>query len=156
MNQFGAETVRNEMLMFARIFIALLFLIFGFDKLTDFSGTVQYMVHVGAPMPTLATIVAIVMEFFVSIAIILGAYTRPLSVLLAVYTLGTALIAHHYWTMTGMARFEGEINFYKNISIIGGLLVLYVAGAGKYSLDAWFKAQKGNSLHTHSVRAIKQ
>ena len=28
-----------------------------------------------------------------------------------------------------------EINFYKNISIIGGLLLLIVTGAGRYSLD---------------------
>ncbi len=35
-----------------------------------------------------------------------------------------------------VARFQNEINFYKNISIIGGLLVLYVAGAGRYAIDA--------------------
>lgn len=138
MNEFGAERARNEVLLLARILLALLFLIFGFDKITDFSGTVQYMAHVGAPVPTLATIVAIFMELFVSIAIIAGAYTRPLAVLLAFYTLGTALIAHHYWTMTGMAHFENEINFYKNISIIGGLFLLYVTGAGRYSFDARF------------------
>lgn len=138
MNQFGAESARNEVLLLARVLLALLFLIFGFDKITDFPGTVQYMVHVGAPLPTLAAVVAIVMEFFVSIAIILGAYTRPLAVLLALYTVGTALIGHHYWTMTGMAHFENEINFYKNISIIGGLLLLYLTGAGRYSFDARF------------------
>lgn len=136
MNQFGADKIRDEMLLFSRVLLALLFFIFGWAKLTDFSGTVQYMIHVGAPMPVLATIIAIVMEFFVSIAIILGFFTRPLAVLLAIYTLGTALIAHHYWTMSGMAAFENKINFYKNISIIGGLLILYLAGAGKYSLDA--------------------
>jgi putative oxidoreductase len=27
------------------------------------------------------------------------------------------------------------INFYKNISIIGGLLLLFVTGPGKYSID---------------------
>jgi len=136
MNQFGAERARNEVLLLARILLALLFLIFGFDKITDFSGTVKYMAHVGAPVPTLATIIAIFMEFFVSIAIIAGAYTRPLAVLLAVYTLGTALIGHHYWTMTGVAHFENEINFYKNISVIGGLFLLYLTGAGRYSFDA--------------------
>lgn len=140
MNAFGSNCIRNETLLLARVLIALLFLIFGWEKLTGFSGTVQYMVHVGAPLPTLATIVAIVMEFFVGIAIVLGVFTRPLALLLALYTLGTALIGHHFWTMTGMAHFENEINFYKNISIIGGLLVLYVTGAGRYSIDAWLEA----------------
>lgn len=126
----------DGILLAARVLLALLFLIFGWQKLLDYSGTVQYMTHVGAPLPALATLIAIVMEFFVSIAIILGVATRPLAVLLAIYTFGTALIGHHYWTMTGMDRFENEINFFKNISIIGGLLVLYVAGAGRYAIDS--------------------
>ena len=125
----------DGILLAARVLLALLFLIFGWQKLFAYSGTVQYMTHVGVPLPALATLIAIVMEFFVSIAIILGVATRPLAVLLAIYTLGTALIGHHYWTMSGMDRFENEINFFKNISIIGGLLALYVTGAGRYAID---------------------
>lgn len=145
MNQIDTRKGRDEVLLAARLLIALLFLIFGWEKLTDFSGTMQYMAHVGAPIPMLSTLVAIVMEFFVGIAIVVGAFTRPLAVLLALYTLGTAFIAHHYWTMTGMAHFEGEINFYKNVSIIGGLLVLYVTGAGRYSIDAWWRGLPGRT-----------
>ena len=136
MNTFGSDRIKDEGILVARFLLVLLFLIFGWEKLTNYSGTVAYMQQVGAPMPTIATLVAIFMEFFVSWAIVVGVFTRPLAVLLAVYTLGTALIGHHYWTMTGMARFEGEINFYKNISIIGGCFLLYITGAGKYSLDA--------------------
>ena len=87
-------------------------------------------------MPIVSAIIAVVMEFFVGIAIILGLLTRPLAVLLAIYTLGTALIGHHFWTLSGMPRMENEINFFKNISIIGGLLLLYLTGAGRYSIDA--------------------
>jgi putative oxidoreductase len=59
-----------------------------------------------------------------------------LVLLLALYTLGTALIGHLFWTMEATAR--NAINFYKNISIVGGLVLLYVTGAGKYSVDAQF------------------
>lgn len=138
MKPHDAQRGNDVVLLVARVLIALLFLIFGWEKLTDFSGTLQYMAHVGAPIPLLATVVAIVMEFFVGIAISAGILTRPLAVLLALYTLGTAIIGHRYWTMTGMAHFENKINFYKNISIIGGLMVLYVAGGGRYSIDAWW------------------
>lgn len=142
MKQFNTVTGQDGMLLFARFLLALLFLIFGWDKLADYSGTVQYMVHVGAPLPVVATLVAIVMEVFVPIALIAGVATRPLAILLAVYTLGTGLIAHHYWTMTGMNRFENEINFYKNLSIIGGLLVLYVTGPGKYSVSTMLRDRR--------------
>lgn len=136
MNPSGRVKGADGWLLAARILLAILFLIYGWQKLLDYSGTVQFMVHEGAPWPPLAALVAIIMEFFVSIAIVIGIATRPLALLLALYTLGTALIAHHFWSMTGMARAGNEINFYKNISIIGGLVALYVAGAGRYSLDA--------------------
>lgn len=136
MNETRTVKGENELLLAARVLLVLLFVIFGWGKLTNYSGTLQYMIHVGAPLPQLATIVAIVMELLVPIAIILGLATRPLAILLAIYTLGTGMIAHHYWTMTGMARFENEINFWKNISIIAGLLFLYVTGPGKYAIRA--------------------
>jgi putative oxidoreductase len=132
----------DGILLVARILLALLFLGAGSRKLLDYSGTLQYMTHAGAPLPVLATVIAIAVEFFVSIAIILGVATRPLAALLALYTLGTALIGHHYWTMTGMDRMANEINFYKNISIIGGLLLLYVTGAGDYSADGWRRRRR--------------
>ena len=70
------------------------------------------------------------------LAILFGVWTRPLALLLALYTLATAFIGHPYWTMTGPAQMEATINFYKNISIIGGFFLLYVTGAGKYSVDS--------------------
>ena len=143
MKQFQVKSA-DGILLSARVLIALLFLIFGSQKLLDYSGTVQNMIYIAAPLPTLATVIAIIMEFFVSIAIIIGVATRPLAVLLALYTLGAAFIGHHYWTMTGMAHFENEINFYKNVSIIGGLLVLYVAGPGCYAIDSfWHRKSAG-------------
>ncbi|CAB3795793.1 Inner membrane protein YphA [Paraburkholderia ultramafica] len=112
-----------------------LFILFGWQKLTGFSGTIAYMTSAGAPAPTLSAIIAVVMEFAVGIAIVVGFFTRPLALLLAVCTLGTALIGHHYWTMKGMEQYANMINFYKNISIIGALLLLCITGPGKLSLD---------------------
>jgi putative oxidoreductase len=135
---FGADKVRDVGLFLARIFLVLLFLNFGWGKLTNFGATVGYFVHTGVPLPGLATIIAIIMELFVGILILLGILTRPLALLLALYTLATALIGHPYWTITGAGQFDAEINFYKNISIIGGLILLYLTGAGKYAVDRKF------------------
>lgn len=129
------DKVSNEVILVARILLVVLFVLFGWSKLTDFSGTAGYMASLGLPVPTLAAAVVVLMEFFVGLAIVLGFYTRPLALLLALYTLGTALIGHHYWTMEGADRMANMINFYKNISIIGGLLLLCVTGPGKYSID---------------------
>jgi putative oxidoreductase len=137
MDSFGSEKTRDDVLLLvARILLAVLFLIFGWSKLMNYSGTVAYMSQLGTPVPPLAAAVAIVVEFFGSIAIILGVFTRPIAILFALYAIATALIGHHYWTMTGDAAAGNMINFYKNISIAGGFLLLYATGAGRYSIDA--------------------
>lgn len=123
----------------ARIMLVWLFIMFGWPKLTGFHDTVLYMQHVGSPLPMLAAIIAVFMELFAGLLILIGLLTRPLALLFVPYTLGTALIGHHYWTMTGAAQHINEINFYKNISIMGGFLLLYVTGAGRYSVDALLK-----------------
>lgn len=126
----------DEALLVARVLLIWLFVMYGWPKMIGFHDTVAHMAQVGAPTPFLAAIIAVAMEFFAGIAILLGLLTRPLALLFFFYTLGTALIGHHYWTMTAAARYENEINFYKNISIMGGFLLLYVTGAGRYALDS--------------------
>jgi putative oxidoreductase len=94
--------VNDELILAARLLLATLFLIFGWRKPRDYSGTVRQIVQLGGPMPRLAAAIAIFMELPVAFAVAVGA-------------------------MDG---------FYKNLSIMGGLLLLYVTGAGKYSIDA--------------------
>lgn len=126
---------RDEVLLIARILLVILFIWGGWGKLSGFSDTVTEMASVGLPIPTVAAAVAVILEFFVGIAILFGFFTRPLALLLAIYTLATAFIGHHYWTMTGTAHIANMINFYKNVSIMGGFLLLALTGPGKYSID---------------------
>lgn len=129
------ENRKDELVLVARILLMALFVMFGWSKLTGFSGTVAYMTSTGAPAPELSAVIAVVMEFVVGIALVVGFYTRPLALLLALYTFGAGLIGHHFWNMTGAMQYDNMIHFYKNISVIGGLLLLCVTGAGKYSID---------------------
>jgi putative oxidoreductase len=126
---------KDSILLIARVLLVVLFVLFGWSKLTGFSGTVEYMSSTGVPVPEVSAIIAVVMEFFVGLAIVVGFYARPLAVLLALYTLGTAFIGHHFWNMTGSVGYDNMIHFYKNISIFGGLLFLAASGPGKYSFD---------------------
>jgi putative oxidoreductase len=128
--------VNDELILAARLLLATLFLIFGWRKLRDYSGTVRQIVQLGGPMPRLAAAIAIFMELPVASAVAVGAFARPSALLLVLYTLGTALIGHRYWTMTGAGQVDSMDGFYKNLSIVGGFLLLYITGAGKYSIDA--------------------
>jgi putative oxidoreductase len=131
-----ANGISDGVVLAARLLLAALFLIFGWRKLTDYSGTVSRMVQDGAPLPAVSAVIAIFMEIPVAFAVAVGGFTRLSAVLLALYTLGSALIAHRYWTVTGANKVESMESFYKNLSIVGGLLLIYVTGAGKYSIDA--------------------
>ena len=127
--------INNELTLAARLLLATLFLIFGYRKLKDYSGTVSQMVQLGVPMPILAAAVATFMELPAAFAVAVGAFARPSALLMFFYTLGTALIGHRYWTVTGPDRVDSMDGFYKNLSIMGGFLLLYIHGAGKYSID---------------------
>jgi putative oxidoreductase len=128
--------INDELILAARLLLATLFLIFGWRKLRDYAGTVSQIKQLGGPMPVLAAAVAIFMELPVAFAVAIGAFTRPAALLLVLYTLGTALIGHRYWTVTGPDHVDSMDGFYKNMSIIGGFLLLSITGAGKYSIDA--------------------
>jgi len=73
------ERWRNELMLLARILMMVLFVMSGWGKLTGFQGTVGYMASTGAPMPMVAAAVAVVMEFGVGIALLIGFWTRPLA-----------------------------------------------------------------------------
>jgi putative oxidoreductase len=128
--------INDELILAARLLLAMLFLIFGWRKVRDFSGTVSQMVQFGLPMPVVATVVSIFMELPVAFAVAIGAFTRLSAALMALYTLGTALIGHRYWTVKGADYVDNLDGFYKDLSIMGGFLLLCIVGAGQYSIDA--------------------
>ena len=129
------EGQKDVVILLARILLMVLYLSAGWGKLTHFAATSDYIASTGAPFPEIATCIAIFMELAVGAALVIGFWTRPLALLMAVFTLAAAFLGHHYWTMTGSARSGNFIHFYKDISIIGGLLLLAVNGPGRYSLD---------------------
>ena len=130
--------INDALILAARLLLATLFLIFGWRKLRDFSGTVSQMVQLSVPTPALAAGIATFIELPVAFMVAVGAFTRPLALLMALYTLGTALIGHRYWTVKGAEFVDSLDGFYKDLSIMGGFLLLYITGPGKYSIDAFF------------------
>ena len=129
------EKYRDGLLLVARILLVVLFVKFGLAKAMAFSTASDYMASTELPAPSLMALVAIAMELGVGLAIALGFFTRPLALILGIYTVIAAVIGHPYWHMSGELQYESMINFYKNVSITGGFLLLSITGAGKYSID---------------------
>src|ERR1700756_1359761 len=110
--------ISDEVILAARLFLATLFLIFGWRKLRDYSGTVTQMVQDGVRTPQLAAAVSIFMELPVAFAGAVGAFTRVAAVLMALYTLGTSLVEHRYWTKADPNYVDSMESFYKNLGIM--------------------------------------
>lgn len=125
----------DALILVARVLLTVLFVLSGFGKLTDYAGTVAYMAQVGAPLPSVAAAVAVAMELLVGLALLVGFRVRPLALLLTLFVAGTALLGHPFWSMEGAERALNQVQFLKNLSIMGGLLLLAVAGSGRYSLS---------------------
>jgi putative oxidoreductase len=132
----SAMSGEDAVLFGARLLLVCLFLVFGWDKLAHFGTTVNMMSQRALPLPWAAAAVAVGAEVFGCLLILAGVWTRPLALVLAVYTLATGLIGHRFWELEGAARTANAINFYKNLSIVGGFLLLYVTGPGRYSIEA--------------------
>lgn len=111
-----------------RLLIVGLFAIAGWSKLGGYAGTQQYMASAGLPGGLLPLVIAV--ELGGAIAIALGLFTRPVALVLAGFSIVTALIFH------GAADAVNQIMFLKNLAIAGGFLFLVGHGAGRYSLDA--------------------
>jgi putative oxidoreductase len=118
-----------------RILLALIFITSGFGKITGFEGTVGYIVSKGLPLPQLGAIIAIVVEVGGGIVLVIGYKARWAALALAIFTLAAAIFFHNYWTVEAAQKMAEQINFWKNIAIAGGMLMVFAFGPGRYSVD---------------------
>lgn len=118
-----------------RILIALIFLLAGFGKVTGFEGTVGYIASKGLPFPQLAAAVAILVELGGGILLIVGWRARWAAAALFFFTAMTAVFFHNFWALPADQVQNNMIHFMKNLSMMGGLLYVFVYGSGAYSLD---------------------
>lgn len=111
-----------------RTLIALIFVVSGIGKISNYAGTQGYMEAMGVPGILLPLVIAL--EILGGLAIIVGWHTRFVAFLLAGFTLLSAVLFH--------ADFSDQmqmIMFMKNLALSGAFLVLVAQGAGAFSID---------------------
>ena len=115
--------------LIGRVFLGALFIWDGWTIVQNYAGTAGYMGQHGLPAillpPTLATLLG------GGILVVLGLWTRLAALALGLFCLSTALIFH-----AGSADFSEQIQFWKDIGLSGGFLVLFANGARAFSVDA--------------------
>ena len=126
---------RDGVALVGRILLAAMFVISGWGKLMGFGGTAGFIASQGLPFPQLLAAAAIGTEFGGRLLILLGWKTRWSALALAVFLVIITPIFHNFWSAAPDAQMGQVIHFQKNVSILGGMLLLYVLGPGRYSVD---------------------
>ncbi|MGO4123108.1 DoxX family protein [Inquilinus sp. YAF38] len=119
---------------FARIFLAVLFVVSGWMKLTGFEGTVGYVASNGLPVPQLFAALTILVELGGGILLILGLFSRIAAFIMAGFVLLTIVLVHHFWTMTDADAAMNQLHAMKNLAIAGGLLMVTAFGPGAWAV----------------------
>jgi len=121
----------NILDLIGRVFISLVFLLSGLNKIGNYEGTVGWMESLG--MPGIFLIPAIALEIIAPISIIIGYKIKISAALLSLFCIATAIIFHN--DFSNQMQF---ISFMKNIGLAGGFLFLAINGAKDFSLDKKF------------------
>ena len=114
--------------LIGRIFISMVFLLSGLNKIGNYDGTVGWMESFG--LPGFLMIPAIILEIVAPILVIIGYQTRIAAGTLSLFCIATAIIFH-----TDFSNQMQLVAFMKNFALAGGFLFLLVNGAKGYCLE---------------------
>ena len=114
--------------LIGRIFISLIFLLSGYNKIFNYGNTVAWMEGFGIPgfllWPT------IILEIILPVLVIIGYRTRISATLLAIFCIATAVIFH-----LDFANQMQTIAFLKNFALAGGFLFIAAHGPKDWAID---------------------
>ena len=130
------NNIQNPLALLGRLLLALMFITSGFGKIGGFEGTAGYIASKGLPMASVVAALTILVELGGGLAVAVGFLTRWAALALAAFTVLAALIFHTYWAVPPEQVMMQQINFWKNIAIAGGFLMVAAYGPGAISVDA--------------------
>jgi putative oxidoreductase len=127
--------MRDFAVPLGRLLLALIFIISGFNKVMGWPGVVGAVEAKGLPIPLLFGAGAVLAELGGGLLVALGFKARFGALVLIIFTIVTTLVFHNFWAFEGPDRQVQMINFMKNLSMTGGLLLVLAYGAGPLSVD---------------------
>jgi putative oxidoreductase len=129
-----AEHWRDFLLLVARVLMGWIFVASGWRKLMDIPGFVKTMPR--RDLPELLGYIAPPVEFIGGVCLLLGFATRYAALVMLLFVIIASFSSHRYWNFTDPAQYTNQSShFWKNVAIKGGLLLLFITGAGRFALD---------------------
>ena len=129
-------------LLLGRIALGAIFVKSGIQKLMALGVFAASLASRGVPQSSMWAVIGATVEFVGGILIVTGLKTRFASILMIAFVVVATGISHRYWEYAEAARRTQEGQFFKNLSILGGFLVLFVTGSGRFGLDSLLRRRK--------------
>jgi putative oxidoreductase len=128
-------SLQNAAALAGRILLALLFVISGIGKVTGFSGTSAFMASKGMPMTEVLLVGAIAVELLGGLMLVAGFKARWAALAILLFTIPATIIFHNPAGLDAQAAQGQMIHLLKNLSIMGGMLLVAAFGPGAWSVD---------------------
>lgn len=124
------SSLKNAGALFGRLLLGLIFVLSGVFKFSHLMQTAAVMAKAGIPGPMVHPLLylAAPTELLVGLALVSGFRTRIAALVLFLFLIPVTLVFHH--------TPDQQINFMKNLAIMGGLLIVASQGGGGLSVDA--------------------
>src|SRR2546430_12907895 len=131
-----SESRRDVILLLGRLALGTIFVKSGLQKLMALSVFAASLASRGVPQSSVWAVVGATVEFVGGILIVTGLRTREASLLMILFVIVATGISHRYWEFADAARRLQESQFFKNLSIIGGFLLLFAPRPRPFGLYA--------------------
>ncbi len=127
------------LLLVGRVLMGWIFVSSGWRKMMDIPGFVATMPRRG--LPDFLGYIAPFVEFIGGLCLLAGLATRYASLVLLLFVIIASFSSHRYWAVEPAQVANQSSHFWKNVSMKGGLVLLFITGAGRLSLD-WMLGRK--------------
>jgi putative oxidoreductase len=129
--------LRGPLTVLGRLLLCTIFVLAAVgNKIPHFSDVAKIMDAAGVPAPQLLLVGAIVFLVAGSLSVILGYKARLGATLLLTFLVLASYYFHPFWKLEGEAQQEQMIQFMKNLSMMGAMLMIMANGSGPMSVDA--------------------
>ena len=124
----------DVIILIARLSLSAVFLVSAYDKTVRFKEAQAEFRAAKVPLPSLISVLVIVLHWLGSLALISGIYASYAAYVLAAFILLATIWVHKFWLKSGQERVDVTRAALANLAIFGGLLLSGVVGPGKYVL----------------------
>jgi putative oxidoreductase len=125
----------GPIVLLGRILFVLIFVNAGPRLL--WGQAVAFAVSQGVPMASIAVPIAGLLALAGGLSILLGYRAKLGAWLIALFLIGVTPMMHKFWVISDPMRYQLQLaTFMRNVSMLGGALLISQFGAGPWSLDA--------------------